>query len=54
LSAPVIQAKICGGTAQIDGSFTSESAKELVEYLINGALHACLILIQEDKVSPTL
>ncbi|HCB51176.1 TPA: hypothetical protein DEP21_01140 [Patescibacteria group bacterium] len=29
LTSPTIQAKICGGTAQIDGSFTIESAKEL-------------------------
>lgn len=54
LSAPVIQAKICGGTAQIDGSFTSESAKELVDNLNNWAMPASLILMQEDKVSPTL
>ena len=54
LSAPVIQAKICGGTAQIDWSFTSETAKELVDNLNNWAMPASLILMQEDKVSPTL
>ena len=54
LSAPVIQAKICGGTAQIDGSFNSEEAKELVDNLNNWAMPASLILMQEDKVSPTL
>lgn len=54
LSAPVIQAKICGWTAQIDGSFTSATAKELVDNLNNWALPATLILMQEDKVSPTL
>lgn len=54
LSDPVIQAKICGWTAQIDGHFTSESAKELVDNLNNWAMPASLILMQEDKVSPTL
>lgn len=29
LTAPNIQTKICGGTAEINGSFTSESAKQL-------------------------
>jgi preprotein translocase subunit SecD len=33
LTSPVIQTKICGGTAQIDGSFTAESAKELATAL---------------------
>ena len=54
LTNPVIQAKICGWTAQIDGSFTSETARELVDNLNNWALPASLILMQEDKVSPTL
>ena len=54
MTSPVIQAKICGGTAQIDGSFTTATAKELVDNLNNWALPASLILMQEDKVSPTL
>ena len=29
LTSPTIQSKICGGSAQIDGSFTSDSAREL-------------------------
>lgn len=33
LTSPVIQTKICGGTAQIDGSFTVDSAKELATSL---------------------
>jgi len=32
-TSPVIRSKICGGTAQIDGDFTMESAKELVDAL---------------------
>ena len=54
LTSPVIQAKICGWTAQIDWWFTSTTAKELVDNLNNWALPASLILMQEDKVSPTL
>jgi preprotein translocase subunit SecD len=54
LTAPNIQSKICGGSAQIDGSFTSESAKELSDALNDGALPAQLILTQEEKISPTL
>jgi preprotein translocase subunit SecD len=33
ITSPVIQAKICDGTAQIDGNFTAESAKELTNQL---------------------
>lgn len=33
LTAPNIQSKICGGTAQIDGSFTADSAKQLSDAL---------------------
>lgn len=54
LTAPTIQAKICGGTAQIDGGFTPESAKVLVDDLNEGTLPAPLILMQEEKISPTL
>ncbi len=54
LTSPVIRSSICGGTAQIDGEFTNESAKELVDALNNWALPAPLILMQEEKISPTL
>ena len=54
MTSPVIQAKICGWTAQIDWNFTNESAKELVDNLNNGAMPASLVLMQEDKISPTL
>jgi preprotein translocase subunit SecD len=50
----VIREKICGGSAQIDGQFTPESVKELVDNLNEGALPAPLILAQEEKVSPVL
>lgn len=54
MTSPVIQAKICGWTAQIDGWFTTATAKELVDNLNNWAMPAALVLMQEDKVSPSL
>ncbi|MDR0369687.1 MAG: hypothetical protein LBH96_04165 [Candidatus Peribacteria bacterium] len=54
ITAPTIQSKICDGSAQIDGQFTPESAKELTASLNDGALPAPLILMQEEKVSPSL
>ena len=54
ITSPVIQSKICDGSAQIDGNFTPESAKELTSQLNDWALPAPLILMQEEKVSPTL
>ena len=54
ITSPVIQSKICDGSAQIDGNFTAESAKELTNQLNEWALPAPLILMQEEKVSPTL
>ena len=54
ITSPVIQAKICDGSAQIDGNFNAESAKELTNQLNDWALPAPLILMQEEKVSPTL
>lgn len=54
LTAPTIQSKICWWWAQIDWQFTSESAKELVNSLNDWALPAPLVLMQEEKVSPTL
>ena len=33
ITSPVIREKICGGSAQIDGQFTPESAKQLVQDL---------------------
>ncbi len=54
ITSPVIQSKICDGSAQIDGNFTAESAKELTSQLNEWALPAPLILMQEEKVSATL
>ena len=54
VTSPVIREKICGGGAQIDGSFTPATAKALVDSLNEWALPAELILSQEEKVSPVL
>ncbi len=54
ITSPVIQARICDGSAQIDGNFTADSAKDLTNQLNDWALPAPLILMQEEKVSPTL
>lgn len=54
LTAPNIQTKICGGTAEINGGFTTETAKSLSNALNEGTLPAPLILTQEEKISPTL
>lgn len=54
LTAPTIQTKICGWTAQIDWTFTLDEAKKLVDELNDWALPAPLILMQEEKISPSL
>ena len=54
ITSPVIQSEICDGSAQIDGNFTPDSAKELTNQLNDWALPAPLVLMQEEKVSPTL
>lgn len=54
MTAPTINEPICGGSAQIDGQFTSASARELAAWLNEWALPAPLILSQEEKVSALL
>jgi protein-export membrane protein SecD len=54
MTAPTINEPICGGSAQIDGQFTSKTAKELAAWLNEWALPAPLILSQEEKVSALL
>lgn len=54
LTAPNIQSKICWGTAEINGGFTTETAKQLSDALNEWTLPAPLILMQEEKISPTL
>ncbi len=54
ITAPVIQSPITGGSGQIEGSFTSESANDLAVLLRAGALPATLDIIEERSVGPSL
>ncbi len=53
-SAPVIQERIAGGSAQITGAFSLEEAKDLAIVLKAGALPAPVKLIQNVTVGPSL
>lgn len=53
-SAPVIQERISGGSAQITGSFSMEEAKDLSIVLKAGALKAPLRMLQNVTVGPSL
>ncbi len=54
ITAPVIQQPITGGTGQISGSFTSESASDLAVLLRAGALPATLDVVEERTVGASL
>jgi preprotein translocase subunit SecD len=54
LSAPNINEPILGGSAQISGSFTTESATQLAIALRSGALPVDLRVIEERSVGPDL
>jgi SecD/SecF fusion protein len=54
ITAPVIQSAITGGSGQIQGSFTTESANDLAVLLRAGALPATLNIIEERSVGPSL
>jgi preprotein translocase subunit SecD len=54
ISAPVIREPITGGSGQISGSFTVQSANELAILLRAGALPAPLTVIEERTVGPGL
>lgn len=54
LSAPVVREPILGGSGQISGSFTPQSANDLAINLKSGALPAKLTVIEERTVGPTL
>jgi preprotein translocase subunit SecD len=54
LSAPNINEPILGGTAQISGGFTVESANNLAIALRSGALPVDLTVIQQGSVGPEL
>jgi SecD/SecF fusion protein len=52
MSAPVIREPILGGTGQISGDFTTESAQDLALMLRAGALPAALTIIEERVNEP--
>jgi len=54
ISAPVIREPIIGGSGQISGSFTVQSANDLAILLRAGALPAPLTIIEERTVGPGL
>ena len=54
ISAPVIREPILGGSGQISGTFTVESANQLAVLLRAGALPAPLTIIEERTVGPGL
>ena len=54
ISAPVIRDAICGGSGQISGNFTVQSATELAVLLNSGALPVQLKIIEERTVGPDL
>ena len=54
LTAPVIREAIPGGSAQISGSFTVQSAQDLSVLLRAGALPAPLTVLEERTVGPGL
>ncbi len=54
LSAPNINEPILGGSAQISGSFTTETANQLAISLRSGALPVDLTVVEERTVGPDL
>ncbi len=54
ITAPVIRSPILGGTGQIEGNFTVESAQNLAVLLRAGALPADLTIVEERTVGPSL
>jgi len=54
ITAPTIQQPITGGTGQISGSFTPQSANDLAVLLRAGALPATLDVVEERSVGASL
>ena len=54
ISAPVIREPIPGGSGQISGNFTFETASDLALLLRAGALPAPLVILEERTVGPSL
>ena len=54
ISAPVIRDAICGGSGQISGNFTPESANDLAVLMRAGALPAKITFVEERTVGSSL
>jgi len=54
VSAPIVQQKIIGGSAQISGEFSQEEAKNLAIQLNAGALPVSINLVEERTIGATL
>jgi len=54
VSAPIVQEKIIGGTAQISGDFTLDEAKNLSLLLNGGALPVSIDMVEQRTVGATL
>ncbi len=54
ISAPVVREPILGGSGQISGSFSVETANQLAIQLRSGALPAKLTIVEERTVGPSL
>ncbi len=54
ITAPNINEPILGGSGQISGNFTPDSAKELADLLNAGALPAPLSIVEQRSVGPGL
>ena len=54
ITAPVIREAITGGSGQISGNFTNESANNLAIILKSGSLPTEIKIIQEKQVGPSL
>ncbi len=54
ISAPVIRSEILGGSGQISGNFTVDTANDLAIKLRSGALPAKLTIVEERTVGPSL
>ncbi len=54
ISAPQIREPILGGSGQISGNFTVQSANDLAVLLRAGALPATLTIVEERTVGPSL
>lgn len=54
ISAPIVRSAITGGTGEISGNFTAETAQDLAVQLNAGALPVPVTILQERSIGATL